>query len=203
MESLTRYQIYFLARDGEVLRRLDLDCASDRDAVQKATHLRGADVVELEVWERTRLVRWLPVPAVHCSHYSRPSIAGSFDTIGGQCSDDILREEAVSGLSLFNFRSPERNRETDERRLAQIRRVVHSAVADAEAESKGLRARIAKARRSGIFLLVEVGGPDPTRCAELRTLEKDVVSAEGRLAQLRDHLVVLRGIEVATTRLPH
>jgi hypothetical protein len=62
MEGLTRYQIYFLTRSGEILRMFELDCARDQDAVQKATHIRGADEVEIEVWEQTRFVYWLPVP---------------------------------------------------------------------------------------------------------------------------------------------
>jgi hypothetical protein len=57
------YQIYFLTRDGEILRFLELDCARDQDAIQKATHMRGADEVEIEVWGRTRFVGWLAVPA--------------------------------------------------------------------------------------------------------------------------------------------
>jgi hypothetical protein len=65
MEGQTAYRIYFLTRDGEILRMLELDCARDQDAVQKATHLRGADEVEIEVWERTRFVGWLAVPALH------------------------------------------------------------------------------------------------------------------------------------------
>jgi hypothetical protein len=72
MEGLTGYQIYFLARDGEILRTLEFNCAGDQDAVQKAIHLRGADEVEIEVWERTRFVDWLPVPALQC-HDGRPS----------------------------------------------------------------------------------------------------------------------------------
>jgi hypothetical protein len=202
MDRLTSYQIYFLAGDGEILRNIALDSAGDQDAVQKAIHLRGADEVEIEVWERTRFVDWLPVPAFQCAYY-RQSIAGSFCAIGAQGGDGILPERAVLGLSLFRFRSPERNRETDERRLAQIWKVVRSAVADAEAESKGLRARIAKARRSGIFLLEEASEPDPTRRAGLTSLEEEVHSAEGRLTQLRDHLAVLRRLEVATTQLPY
>jgi hypothetical protein len=42
------------------------------------------------------------------------------------------------GFHRFRFRSPERNRETDERRLARIKGVVRSAILEAEAEFKGL-----------------------------------------------------------------
>ena len=38
MEGQTAYRIYFRTRDGEILRMLELDCARDQDAVQKATH---------------------------------------------------------------------------------------------------------------------------------------------------------------------
>jgi hypothetical protein len=37
------------------------------------------------------------------------------------------------GVSEFRFRSPKRNRETDERRIALIQKVVSSTVADARA----------------------------------------------------------------------
>jgi hypothetical protein len=67
------------------------------------------------------------------------------------------------GLRRFRFRSPERNRETEERRLARIKGVVHSAVLEAEAELKGVRARIVGTRRSVMSLLaqVEEREPDP------------------------------------------
>jgi hypothetical protein len=64
MEGLTQYQIYFLTRDGEILRILKVECARDQEAIQKATHIRGADEAEIEVWQRTRFVGWLAVPAL-------------------------------------------------------------------------------------------------------------------------------------------
>jgi hypothetical protein len=199
MEGLTGYQIYFLARDGEILRTLEFNCAGDQDAVQKAIHLRGADEVEIEVWERTRFVDWLPVRALQ-GHDGRPSIAGFFDSIGPHNSR--LKEGAVFGLSRFRFRSPERNRETDERRLAQIWKAARSAVADAEAESKGLRVRIAKARRSAILLLgqVDSGDADPN---ERTRFTSDLLTAEQRMVQLNDHIAFFRNIEIAATRLPY
>jgi hypothetical protein len=42
------------------------------------------------------------------------------------------------GLRRFRFRSPERNRENDERRLTRIKAVTHSAVLEADAELRGL-----------------------------------------------------------------
>jgi hypothetical protein len=90
----------------------------------------------------------------------------------------------------FRFRSPERDRESDERRFGLIRTVVRSAVADAEAEAKGLRARIAEARRSAIFLVehVDYGDYAPTSRAALKTREEHLLAIERRLAQLEDDL---------------
>jgi hypothetical protein len=107
-------------------------------------------------------------------------------------------------LRLFRFRSLERNRESDERRIAFIQKVVRSAVAEAEAEATGLRTRMAKSRRSVIFLVEhgESGGPDPSHRAELTSLEAWLLVGEQRLAQLKDHVEFLRSIEVAATRVP-
>jgi hypothetical protein len=71
-------------------------------------------------------------------------------------------------MSSLRFRSPERDRETDERRFGLIQIVMRSAIADAEAEATGLRARIAEARRSGIFLVQGDNDgecPKKSRCA--------------------------------------
>jgi hypothetical protein len=105
-------------------------------------------------------------------------------------------------LRLFRFRSLERNRESDERRIL-IQKVVRSAVA--EAEATGLRTRMAKSRRSVIFLVEhgESDGPDPSHRAELTSLEARLLVGEQRLAQLKDHVEFLRSIEVAATRVPH
>lgn len=93
-------------------------------------------------------------------------------------------------LRLFRFRSLERNRESDERRIAFIQKVVRSAVAEAEAEATGLRTRMAKSRRSVIFLVEhgESGGTDPSHRAELTSLEARLLVGEQRLAQLKDHV---------------
>jgi hypothetical protein len=201
MKDQSGYQIYFLARDGEILRTLGFDAAGDQEAVQKAIQVRGADEVEIEVWERGRFVSWLPLGGAQCSHYRCP-IAGSFDVTGEHGSDDILMERAVFGLSQSRFRSLERDRETDQRRLAEICKAVRLASADAEAETKGLRVRIAKARRSSIFLVDQSDGDDPGPNARTK-FTSGLLSAERRLAQLSDHLAFLRDIEIAATRLPH
>src|ERR1700760_2542615 len=69
----------------------------------------------------------------------------------------------------FLFRSPERDGETDRRRLALLQQSVHSALADAEYESNGLRGRLEKARQSAAFLLeqMEDGVPEMARQVEL------------------------------------
>ena len=104
---------------------------------------------------------------------------------------------------LLRFRSLERSRDTDERRIALIQRVVRSAIADAEAELTGLRARIAKTRRLATFLLDNLDSePDGSHRVKLRNLEQNLHTAEQRLLQLKDHLEFLRSIEVSATRLP-
>jgi hypothetical protein len=127
--------------------------------------------------------------------YRRKS--GSFSS----SADWRFEEIAMFSLRLFRFRSPERNRETDNRRLALIQKTVRSALADAEAEAAGLRARITKARRSSIFLLEQVEESDshPARDVELRNIEVSLLTAEGRLAELKDHIAVLRKIEDAAS----
>jgi hypothetical protein len=103
------------------------------------------------------------------------------------------------GFRIFGFRSLERDRTTDERRVASIKMVVLSAVAEAEAEVKRLRVRISKVRSSAIFLVEQVDDheADPTRRAELTSVEKHLLANERRLAQLKDHLAFLRSIEIA------
>jgi hypothetical protein len=107
------------------------------------------------------------------------------------------------GLRRFRFRSPERNRDTEERRLVRIKGVVHSAVLEAEAELKGLRARVAKTRRAVMSLLAQVkdSEPEPACRAELTSLERTLRAGEQSLAQLEDHLTVLRKLERRLGRL--
>ena len=107
------------------------------------------------------------------------------------------------GLRRFRFRSPERNRETDVRRLTRIKGAVRSAILEAEAELKGLRARVAKTRRGVMSLLAQVEDrePDPACRAELTNLERTLRAGEQSLAQLEDHLMVLRKLERRLGRL--
>jgi hypothetical protein len=103
----------------------------------------------------------------------------------------------------FRFRSPERDRESDERRFGLIRTVVRSAIADAEAEAKGLRARIAEARRSAMFLVEHGDYAEyvPTSRPALKTREENLLAIERRLAQLEDHLATLRKLERRINRI--
>jgi hypothetical protein len=119
--------------------------------------------------------------------------------------DTFPREDALFGLTLFSpWQPPERNPKTDERRLSQIWKVVSSAMADAEAERKGLRVRIEKARRSAGFLLeIDFGECDPSNQTELKTIERYIRAAESRHAELKDHLDHLGRIKAATAPLPH
>jgi hypothetical protein len=105
------------------------------------------------------------------------------------------------GLRLFRFRSRKRDQATDEQRLTLIRKVVRSVVIDAHAESKGLRARIASARSSLTFLIAKVDDGEAGG-AGLTGLEQELMAAERRVAQLNDHLAVLRYIEAAASGPP-
>jgi hypothetical protein len=110
----------------------------------------------------------------------------------------------MSSVREFRFRSPERDRATDANRIALIQKVVSSAVADATAEATGLRARIAQAQRSLIFPVEPVprNEDDESRRADLTRLEQQLLAAETRLVELRDHFAFLRNLEFAATRVP-
>jgi len=58
--SVPDYRVYFIGRDGHFLRAIDIQVASDQDAIAKA--LESRDGHEVEVWERTRFVRRLSDP---------------------------------------------------------------------------------------------------------------------------------------------
>jgi hypothetical protein len=107
------------------------------------------------------------------------------------------------GLRRFRFRSPERDRDAMERRLALIRRVVRSSIAEAESESKGLRVRVARTRRSVISLLAQIEDrePDPACRTELTSLERTLLAGERSVTQLEDHLAALRKLERRLDRL--
>jgi hypothetical protein len=102
------------------------------------------------------------------------------------------------------FRSIKRNRETDERRIALIQETVSAAVADARAEAAGLRDRIAQERRSLISPVAESdsGKPGPSDRSDVIILEQQILAAEQRLQELKDHLMFLRNLEFAASRVP-
>jgi hypothetical protein len=96
------------------------------------------------------------------------------------------------GLRRFRFRSPERDRETMERRLALIQRVVRSGIAEAEAESKGLRTRLARTRRSVMSVLAQVQDreTDPACRVELTTLLNVLLSLANNKASLNCGIIL-------------
>jgi uncharacterized protein involved in exopolysaccharide biosynthesis len=98
---------------------------------------------------------------------------------------------------LFQFRSPYRDHETDKRRFALVQKAVRRAVEDAEVEATGLRTRIAKARRSVTSLLAQIenGDSHPAHRSQLTDFEQRLLAAEGRLAQMKEHLARLRELE--------
>jgi chromosome segregation ATPase len=104
---------------------------------------------------------------------------------------------------LFRFRSPDRDQETDKRRLAPVQKAVRRAVAQAEVEVSGLRTRIAKARASVTALLAQIedGDPDPAHRSQLTIIEQRLREGERRLAQMKQHLARLRELERITAEL--
>jgi uncharacterized protein YggE len=102
------------------------------------------------------------------------------------------------------FRSVKRNRETDERRIALIQEAASAAVADAISEATGLRDRIAQERRSLISPVEESdsGKPSPSHRSDVISLEQQILAAEQRLQELRDHFAFLRNLEFAASRVP-
>jgi hypothetical protein len=114
-----------------------------------------------------------------------------------------FEEELVFFFRLFQFRSPDRDQETDRRRFALVQKAVRSAVADAETEVKGLRTRIAKARMSLTTILAQIedGDADPARRAELNNVEQRLLAGERRLTQMKEHLALVRQVEGAASQL--
>jgi hypothetical protein len=97
----------------------------------------------------------------------------------------------------FRFRSPERDKATDQARIGSIRGAIRSAMADAEKELSGLRRRLENARRTAGMLLgkMEGGGPDKNATLELKRVEERLIVAERRIVELRKHLAALQRIE--------
>jgi len=130
-------------------------------------------------------------------YYLMPDRSQWHRSIGG------FSEEMMTGPGRFRFRSRERDRETDERRLGHIRMVARSAIADAETEATGLRARLAEARRSAISLVPQVDDGEfaATRRVALTNRDRHLLTIEQRLMQLEDHLAHLRQLARRFDRL--
>jgi hypothetical protein len=99
----------------------------------------------------------------------------------------------------FGFRSPQRDRESDQTRLARVHQVVCSAVTDAESELNGLRGRLEKVRQSAIALVgtMENGDGEEGHKSKLKTIEERLLVAERRIVRLKDHIAALQRIESA------
>lgn len=101
-------------------------------------------------------------------------------------------------FSRFRFRSPQRDRGTDQERQLSIHRAIRSAIESAERELSGLQARLGDARQSAAALLgsdVDGSEREPQHEAELTAVEGRLLAAEGRISQLMDHLAALRRLE--------
>ncbi len=103
--------------------------------------------------------------------------------------------------SANNFRSPARDRETDERRFAGIRSAAREALQAAEREKSALGVRLEQARTSATILAgtdtYEHEDREPGRAAELSESEAQMSRAEQRLVELDAHIAKLKRIEAA------
>jgi hypothetical protein len=102
----------------------------------------------------------------------------------------------------FHFRSSQRDKETDQGRLAGILQTVRSAVTNAECELSGLRTRLEKARQSAAMLLgndLDDGGRGEAQDSELKSVEDRLLGGERRMTELKAHLEALRRIESAVS----
>jgi hypothetical protein len=103
--------------------------------------------------------------------------------------------------SANNFRSPTRDRETDERRFAAIRSAAREALEAAEREKSALGVRLEQARTSATILAgtdtYEHENREPGRAAELSESEAQMSRAEQRLCELDRHISKLQRIEAA------
>jgi predicted RNase H-like nuclease (RuvC/YqgF family) len=105
--------------------------------------------------------------------------------------------KSMLNLGLFSFRAPQRDWESDQARLAVIRKALRAATTNAETELKGLRRRLESARRSAALLFTNLdnGNLEETNHSELKSVENRLLSAEKRAKQLVEHLAELRKIE--------
>jgi hypothetical protein len=101
--------------------------------------------------------------------------------------------------SANSFRSPSRDRDTDERRFTFIKSAVREALDAAEREKSALSLRLEQARISATILAgtdtYEQDDREPGRAAELADSELQMSRAEQRLAELDMHISKLKRIE--------
>jgi hypothetical protein len=101
--------------------------------------------------------------------------------------------------STARFRSAGRDRETDERRLAEVKSAVRRVLEDAQRERSALGERLEEARTRATILAGtdtyehEVRPPEKT--AELAESEAEMRRAERRLLDLDRHILKLQRIE--------
>lgn len=95
-------------------------------------------------------------------------------------------------MALFRFRSPNRDTDTDERRIGALLSAINAARRGVEAEIAGLRQRLQEARSQGAFLfgteLPSGTAGDPTAERRLREVEESIVGGEKRIRQLETQL---------------
>jgi hypothetical protein len=98
----------------------------------------------------------------------------------------------------FLFRSPERDRRSDEQRTASIRDAIDRAVLGAEQELAGLTKRLEDCRDQAASLLgTESEGftRDRREEAGLKEAEARLLTAELRVKALKSHLATIRNID--------
>jgi hypothetical protein len=98
----------------------------------------------------------------------------------------------------FRFRSPHRDKGSDQARLLSIRYAVRSAISSTDSELSGVQARLENARQASAALLgndVDGSEREPEHEAELRTAEERLLAAERRTGELKGNLGALRRIE--------
>src|ERR1700722_14090868 len=98
----------------------------------------------------------------------------------------------------FKVRSLGRDNSADARRLGLIERSLHTAIAEAESESKGLERRVEGARNSAASLMgteqVDYLDRDQKKEKMLSDLEQQIIAGGNRIRQLNEHLEHLRRV---------
>jgi hypothetical protein len=59
------YRLYFLGREGRIIRAVELECSSDEDALLAVEG--HADGGPMELWQQARRVRVYPAQAVRAA----------------------------------------------------------------------------------------------------------------------------------------